>query len=166
MSQTSYGASQPVAFEGMEADAGYDSRVVTATDPTNATNFGRAAILGASEGLFQVPDGADGTLIGITKHSHSHDPSATSATEGVAATEPVNIMAKGRIWVLPEDDVALGDTVFYRHSNAGAAPEGNGRFRTDNDGASGDVTQITAGARWLSAGLAGTPVLLEINIPV
>ena len=166
MTQLSYG-NQPIAYEGMHGDAGYDSRVVTAVDPANASNFGRAAILGTNPGEFQVPDGANGTLIGITVHSHSHDPSATSSTESVAATEPVNIMTKGRVWVIPEAEVDdITDGVFYRFQNAGAAPEGNGRFRPDNDGGSGDVAQITAGARWLSTGLAGTPVLLEINIPV
>lgn len=165
MAQLAYAADLDVAIEGMSGDAAVDQHVRSYTDPTNATLFGRAAVLGASADLFNVPDGTDGQFIGITIHTHSVEASQVPlATEAIPATQPVNIKSKGRVYVHPEDDIALGDTVFYRHSNAGAAPEGVGKFRSDNDSASGDVTAVL-NARWLGAGLANTPVLLEIGLP-
>ncbi len=168
LSSQGYVAESELAIEGQSGDGAVDQHVRTYTDPTNATLFGRAAIQGAAVDTFQVPDGADGTFIGITLHTHDVEASQVPlATEGIPATQPCNIKSKGRVWVFPEVDVtATSNAVYYRHSNAGAAPEGVGRFRVDDDGGGADVTLIPATeARWLTTGTAGTPVLLEINLP-
>lgn len=167
MAQTTYTADFAIAREGQNGDGAVDQHVRSYVDPANATLFGRAAIQGATANEFRVPDGADGTFIGITTHTHDVEASEVPlATEAIPATQPVGVKSKGRVYVFPETAVALGDPVYYRHSNAGASPEGVGRFRNDNDAASGDVTLIAATeARWLTEGSAGEPVLLEINLP-
>lgn len=157
-----------IAVEGQIGDGATDSHIMTYTDDTNASLFGRAFIADlANPGEGQVPLTVTGTFVGVTVHTHDVEASQVPlATEAIPATQPLNILSKGRIWVFPEDAVtALDDDIYFRHANAGVAPEGVGRFRTDDDAASGDVTQITIGARWLTLGGAGTPVLLEVNLP-
>lgn len=163
MAQLAYAADLAVAIEGMSGDAAVDQHVRTYTDPTNATLFGRAAIQGASADLFIVPTSGTGTFIGITIHTHSVEASQVPlATDAIPATQPVNVKSSGRVYVFPEEAISLGDEVWFRHSNAGASPEGVGRFRTDIDTA--NATQVL-NARWLTEGAAGTPVLLEIGLP-
>ena len=155
-----------LAFEGQRGDVGTDAHVMTLVDMVNPVFFGRAVMQATAE-LGFIPIAGDGTFVGISQHTHNNDP-ADTPTAGVAQppTQPFNVLTKGRIWVFPETTVTLlTNSIFYRHSNAAADPEGPGRFRIDNDGASGDVTEVTSGMRWLTLGAAGTPVLLEINFP-
>lgn len=166
--QTTYPADFALGFEGQLADGGHDRFSETKVASTSADYFfGRAVMLDVTdETQFIIPAGA-GTFAGITHRTHSVelDTLPAGTEEGIPDTKPANILRKGRIIVFPEDAVAPGDTVFFRHSNAGADPEGNGRFRSDNDGGSGDVQQVSTGARWVTAAAAGEAAILEINLP-
>jgi len=164
------------ALEGLAADGSVDQFIRTLTDPNNATLFGRAIVqaTGATDGeLGNTPNGTDGVFVGVSRRTHDVEASQVPlATEAVPATQPINVMTKGRFWVRPETVVtALDSPVYYRHSNAGASPEGVGRFRHDNDAASGDVTLIPAtAARWRRINTAagegdGGLAVLEINLP-
>lgn len=162
-------------FEGLSADGASSQFVRTLTDPNNATLFGRAIVqaTGATDSeLGNVPNGADGTFVGISQHTHDVEASQVPlATDAIPATFPINVKAQGRIQVRPETVIAgLDSDVYYRHSNAGAAPEGVGRFRDDDDTASGDVTQLTVGAQWIKLNTDTTTgdgglAILEINQP-
>lgn len=168
MSQLTYPVDPDIAFEGSPGDGAASAHFRHYTDPTNETLFGRAAIQGANDKEFQVPLTVTGIFLGVTRHTHDVDPrEVPNATGAVPANNPVNIMTQGRIWVKPESAVAaVDDPVYYRHANAGADPEGVGRFRQDDDTASGDVTLLpVTQARWLTTGAIGELTLLEVNLP-
>lgn len=161
----------PTAFEGLSGDGATDLHVRSMVNPNDATPWGRAALqlAGVGDNEFAVSNAGDGTFVGVTQHSHYIAPSTVPlATDAAPATETVNIKTKGRIWVRPETTIAaLNAPVYYRHSNAGADPEGLGRFRSDDDAASGDVTLVPATqARWRSTtSNPGELALLEVNLP-
>lgn len=161
MAQTSYTTRPTIAFEGMVADWG-PKDYSYGRDDTNSLHFGRIVIHGATDSEVLHPAGTAGTPKGLV--AHSHDMESFDATNDVPIGHIVNILRKGRIWVIPETDVVPGNPVYYRHANAGAAPEALGRLRDDDDGSSGDVT-LLEGAVWRSTALAGTPALVEINFP-
>ena len=161
------------AFEGLSGDGATDQHVRSMVNPNFATQWGRAAIQGLGGSIgdneFEVPVIGNATFVGVTQHSHFIEPSTVPlSTEAAPATETINVKTKGRIWVKSETAVAnLEDPVYYRFQNAGAAPEGAGRFRNDDDAASGDVALLpTTQARWRSTSAnPGDLVLLEINLP-
>jgi len=165
--QTTYPDEMALAFEGMlghGSASGYSEGFWS----DEVAYFGRAVVQGASVGEGLIPIAGAGTLVGISHHSHDVEVSDVPGAEAWPANKKFNVRRKGLVWVFPETAVAtLNDPIYYRHQNAGADPEGAGRFRIDDDAASGDVTLIAAGTgwKWRSLGSAGEPVLLEVNIP-
>jgi len=169
--QTSYPETFAVGLEGDLADSGSDRHVRTFVEENGvAYFFGRAVERGTSGDEFIVPLGTAANFMGVTVHTHAVElselPDAT--LEGIPSTKPANVLTKGRVLVLPETAVAPGSAVYYRFQNAGADPEGQGRFRSDNDGGSLDVVQLPvgSGAVWRTAAAAGEPAVLELNLPV
>lgn len=126
--------------------------------------FGRAVIAGAADYLCVHPSGSAGTFIGIVVEDLSIAPELLSGAGNVPVGHDAHILRRGRIWVVPEQDVVTTDPVFYRHANStpDADPAALGRFRKDADTA--DATELT-NAKWVTSGLAGTLAQLEINLP-
>ena len=162
--QTTYPSDFTLAFEGALVDGGRDAHIVTASNVAAASFFGRACLIVADEeDRFVQPTATAGVFMGILVHTHAIEQSqVTAGGAGLPVNHPCGILRKGRIWVVVEEAVTTTDSVFYRHTTPGAAPEFLGRFRTDADTAA--ATQITA-ARWVSAAAAGGLAKLEINLP-
>ncbi len=164
--QTTYPLDLAVAFEGLQGDGFHNVFRHTATNIAAESFFGRACLLVDDEGdEFVQPTGTAGTFMGILQHTHAvAEDELVSATAGLPANQPGAVMRSGRIWVVAEDvvsDISVG--VFYRHANAGAAPEFLGRFRTDADTA--DATVIPE-ARWVrTTSAVGELTQIEINLP-
>jgi hypothetical protein len=170
--QVTYPANFALGQEGQLADGGTDRRTVTAVEETGLVDyfFGRAVERGTVDATFVTPAGTAANFLGITSKTHAVEIGELPldpALEGIPATQPANVTTKGRVIVLPETAVAPGNAVFYRFQNAGAAPEGQGRFRADNDAASGDVVELAAGSgvAWVTSANAGEPAILEVNRP-
>lgn len=71
-------------------------------------------------------------------------------------------MTTGLIVVEIETDIAIGDPVFFRHTDNGGFTAR--KFRNDADGANAD--EITTGAKWFKPGLASDGyAILELNLP-
>lgn len=151
-----------IGQRGMIAQSG-DVKTITARASATELIFGRMAIRGASDGLVIIPAGTATAQMGIVVRDENIDPSLIS-TGDIPAGHGATLLRKGRIFVLPEVDVTEGAAVYYRHANAGVAPEALGAFRDDNDGGSGDVT-LVSGAVWASSALAGELAILEVNFP-
>lgn len=168
MPQLSYPLDMGISFEGSPYDGSQDSYARSASNAAAASFFGRACLAVATDGSqFVQPTGAAGTFIGILQHSHAIEQSQVVAGEaGLPVNHPGAVMRRGRIWVVSEtiiDD--LTKPVYYRHDNSGALPEALGRFRDDDDAASGDVT-IIVGAVWIRVNTAvGTLAVVELNQP-
>lgn len=166
--QLTYPKDMALSFEGAPADGSQDSFRISATNTAAASFFGRACLLvDTDEEQFVQPTGSAGVFLGILQHSHAIEQSQVVAgAAGLPVNHPGAVIRRGRVWVISEtviDDLSKG--VFYRHANAGADPEALGRFRDDDDAASGDVTLI-ADARWRRVNTAiGQLTVVELNLP-
>ena len=165
--QTAYPFTQERGFEGMLYGLVKDGQSTrTLTDPNNAIAFGRAIVQGTEDDEGKVVDATGLVVLGVSQHTHAIEPSQVpNAGDAVPANHPFNVLQQGRIWVVVESAVTAGGDVYVRFQNAGADPESNGRFRGDDDGASGDVYQLTSGFRWFTSAAAGELAVLEVNLP-
>ena len=78
---------------------------------------------------------------------------------------PVPCLRRGRVWVLPEVDVVIDDPVYARITVHGGLNQ-LGAFRNDGDTVSSvDTATLVPTAKFVTSGLAGTPVQVEINLP-
>ena len=168
MPQLTVSLNMDLAFEGSGFDGSQDSYARSATNTAAASFFGRACLAVVTAGdQFVQPTGSAGTFIGILKHTHAVEQGQVVAgAAGLPVNHPGSVMRRGRIWVVAENEIDdLSNGVFYRHANSGALPEALGRFRDDNDGASGDVTLIPE-ATWGKVNTAvGLLTFIELNLP-
>lgn len=159
MAQLTYTETPETAFRGMLADTGdHDvlSKAFEALANADAP-FGTPMVFGTLDDQCKLPAGANDVLLGVSIHQMM-DPRDT--TVGIKDTQTVSILQRGRIWVLVEEDIAIGDQVWFRHTANGLLVPGG--WGNDTDG--GKRTQIV-GARWEKAASAGQLALLDINIP-
>lgn len=167
--QVTYPANFALGQEGQLADGGTDRHTRTFAEENGVDYFfGRAVERGTADNEFISPAGTAANFLGITSKTHAVEIGELPldpALEGIPGGQPANVTTKGRVIVLPETAVAPGNAVFYRFQNTGADPEGQGRFRADNDAASGDVVEVTAGLTWRSSANAGEPAILEVHLP-
>lgn len=166
MSQTSYSVNHGRAYEGTRGD----SRPMTVWPARNTSagqlDYGRAVIYNGAATNVQdvmpvtVLSGTGQTVRGFVLADLAHEPQTT----GVAVGERVNLLTKGTIWMMTEQDVTQNDPVFIRHTVAGATGTSPavGKVRKDADTAKADALTT---CRFMSSALAGEMVLLEVNIP-
>ena len=155
MSQTSYSVEAPVAFAGMLAqfDATTKSSISRASEEVSAVAFGKPAVAGTdSAKQFLLPSGAGDLFLGITVHMFgTEDPT----DDGIANGETAELLRRGRIWVIAEPIVALGDAVYWRHTTT------PGAWRND---ATDSVFLPTA--VWASTTTAiNSLAVIDINMP-
>jgi len=162
---TEYLVSQPALKVGQITRSGEKTE---AAQSAAESGFGRACIRSTAEGYVEHPSGTAGDFCGVPVFEHIMPDS--SVTLDIAAEANFTMMRKGRINIYCEAAVVRGGPLFYRHANAGAAPEALGAFRGDDDGASGDVTELTDGFYIHSASTAddggGFKAEVEFNLPV
>lgn len=127
--------------------------------------FGRLVLRDSGSGEDHVahPAGAlaavNGTVIdGIISSTHTLESQKDGDEPNYPAKETLNVVRKGYIWVAIDQDVAVGDPVFVRHTGGG-----EGKFRMDADTA--NAQDISAVAKWEKGGTAAEGIaLLEINL--
>ncbi len=140
----------------------------TANVTGNPVPFGRGLARGGVPDVAVLPSATGFTFEGISiarAKGRPRDNTVSPPVTGPAVwndAEAMNILRKGRIWVIPEDAVTITSNVFIRHTQGADPSETVGRFRTDADGANADQL---AGARFLTNAAAGVLAVLEINIP-
>jgi hypothetical protein len=155
MSQTSYSVEAARAFAGMlaEFDNILRSSITRANENASAIAFGKPAVAGTdAETQFDLPSGAGDLFLGITVHRHgTEDPT----DDGIANGEPCELLRRGRIWVIAEPVVAVGDAVYWRHTTT------PGAWRND---ATDSVLLPTA--VWATATAAvNSLAVIDINMP-
>lgn len=97
---------------------------------------------------------------GVIAHSHAYAKDSELGTVGLKPKTTLQVMERGRIWVLPEEAVTPGDAVRFRAVATGG--EQAGRFRTTADAT--DCVNISSFARWVTSGNSTTPAELEFDI--
>lgn len=130
---------------------------------TDVIAFGSAVIRGTNydDGLSPIATG--GEFIGIAiREIVDESVFDVNGQVGVKVGQYFARLTKGVIAVPIETDIAIGDPVFFRHTDNNPLL-GKG-FRNDDDG--GNADEITAGAKWFKPGKAGGHAYLELNIPV
>lgn len=159
MAQTSYPTVQPIAFAGQIADSSQHDVLSRASEEAASFPYGVLVVAGTdAETQALLPTSAADFVLGAALHSHSNE----VGDDNLNLVDPervFNVLHEGRMYVLPEQAVAVGDPVYARIA-AGAGGTQLGAFRMDADTAS---AQLLNGARWLSAGDASNPAILELD---
>lgn len=167
--QTTTAAAPAALFAGMVAE-GFTTETDTKVNRDANMPFGIAVVDASQDGGgkdkddVKLPSTTGQRFMGVTQHSHAIEAAGASltGTEGIPATHPCNVLRRGRIAVVVEEAISLGDAVFFRHT-AGVG-EQVGAFRTDADTA--DADEITEGAEWVSETTGAGIAILELNLPV
>lgn len=156
-------------FTLTESDANLSTSTITANVTGNPVPFGRGLARGGSAGLAVLPSSTGFVFEGVSVNrakalpkDNTVSPPETGAARWNEA-DAMTVMRWGRIWVIPEDAVAITDDVYVRHTQGAQSDQTPGRFRTDADGSNAD--QIS-NARWLTAAGAGELAVLEIFTPL
>lgn len=168
MAQTSVATRPTRAFAGMLGDSSHmkNVRSYVSTESSAEIPFGVMCVRDATNkdtgALLPHTSAAASSdiMVGVVVHSHAYDKPLELGDTGIKPKCTLNILTHGRIWVPVEETVAPGDAVRVRVVAAGA--EQKGAFRTTAD--STDTVNITAFARWVTGGAAGSVAELEVDM--
>lgn len=121
--------------------------------------FGRMVVVDG-EDKAKHPTAAGQKPLGVVMASHAMQSDTVQDDPGYPAKKTANVLRKGYIWVKIEEDIAIGDAVYFRHTASGGNTK-LGSFRNDADTATCD--QLT-NARWVKGGTAALGyALLELG---
>ncbi len=123
--------------------------------------FGRVVKLGSAERIAGVPSAKTDKLVGITCFGHSYQRDHEVDATGLLPGTDMSVVVAGVVWVMPEEDVAVGDEVHARvTTNTAKLP---GMIGKTDDGAK--TIDISAFAQWETAGgpTSGQPARLWVN---
>lgn len=160
MAQTSY-SNMSKGFAGQLGDSDPGARLESNLNAEGAAIPAGVAVVQSAEGQIDLLDNSADKILGIVVNSFSRDPSATlSGIEAIPAGAVCDVLVRGAIRVHVEENVAVGDPVYARHTANG----GNtilGKFRNDADTAS---CVLVKGARFLTAGSTTQPPLVYFDV--
>lgn len=123
--------------------------------------FGRVVKLGSAERLAKVPSAKTDKLVGITCFGHSYQRDHELDATGLLPGTDMSVVRSGPVWVMPEEDVAVGDAVHARvTTNVAKLP---GMIGKTDDGVK--TIDISAFAQWETAGgpTSGQPARLWVD---
>lgn len=113
MTQTSYSINIPPAVAGQLVDAGRDKYSESFLNETVAgLGFGLAVVRGASAQGCKIPTAAGQVFIGVSLKTDAVMPS-NSGNVGYPYQRAVNVLRKGRVWVLTSGTVAEGENAYF-----------------------------------------------------
>lgn len=139
-----------------------NTKFSTYNEFTDVMAFGSAVVRGTAYDDGVSPTATGGEFIGIViREIINEDAKDENGNLGIRAGQYFGRLTKGIIVVPIEVDIAIGDPVFFRHTDNGLLV-GKG-FRNDDDG--GNADEITVGAKWFKPGKAGQTAYLELNLP-
>lgn len=148
-------ASRRAAVPGQLHGSGH---VIEPCTSTEASAGIPAGVMIKNAGLLLTA--TDNALLGVPVFNHYYNRESELDSDGYQPKATFGLLRKGRISVLLEENVAVGDPVRVRAVVAGA--EQAGAFRTSADGT--DCIDISAFASWRTAGSAGGTAELEVDM--
>lgn len=116
--------------------------------------------LGASQATATTVASSNDKFVGISVATQAIEQNL-AGDAFYAEKSAVSVLTRGRIYVLAEQDVAVGDPVYLRHTANGAGKD-KGQFRKDSDT---NKAYLLAGARFIRGASAGSVAVVEINLP-
>lgn len=162
--QTQVDATQPIGIVGQLADfqSNADASVDTATseEATASIPFGVFVAEGDADDGAVLMSGAGDVIKGIVTHGHGFERLTELASDGLKPLTTFGVLAKGRIYVIANTDIAKGDEVHVCHT----ANTGYTIGQAGNAGVTNKTLDISAWARWKTTGVKGTVLVLEIDL--
>jgi hypothetical protein len=149
--QTTVAINPPIGAPGLEYDASFSD--VVSWIATVAIPFG-VLVYESAEGKAALPTATGhvtGGRVGIALIDHTK-----ASGVGYEIGDAVRVMKRGRAWVLTEEQLAFGDTLFSRFATGTGTQKG--AFRNDADTASASTPPNIALLR------AGTATLAAVSI--
>jgi hypothetical protein len=150
--QTAIAAKPAVGAPGLEYDSSYSD--IVSWIATVAIPFG-ALVYESAEGKATLPT-ATGNVTAGRVGVALIDPNKVSGV-GYEIGDAVRVMKRGRAWILNEEALAFGDTLFVRFAS-GAGGTVLGSFRNDADTASASTPPNIALLRAGGIGLAAVSI--------
>lgn len=113
-----------------------------------------------------VPSATGAKLAGIVPFVRLYEDAKDSLDRyGIPDDRQLQIVKEGIIWVYCEENIAINDAVYFRHTANGAGKLNVGTgFRNDADTATCDLIP-SSNARWVTSGVAGKFAQLSITLP-
>jgi hypothetical protein len=159
--QTSYSNAPTRGFAGALADNGpKDFLSRTNGNASAEIPFGIGVIFGTTDGTAKTPAAVTDKVVGVVAHSHAYQPGAQLGTTGVAALGDLNVLRKGRIYLVAEQDVVPGDRLFCR-AVSGAGGTVLGAWRKAHVAA--ETIDTSTQVQVLSTAVAGSVFVAEVN---
>lgn len=163
MAQTAYTIVASDAFPGL-LDMNFQNPDILSrfNEESSKIGFGLMLRQGTAEEQARNLSATGQQVAGVSIHEHTEKAKNTGTAEEIAADGgKASVLRRGRIWVVTEEAVAIGDGVFYRFATGSATVLGG--FRTDRDGVP-EVSTLTPtavndtqyGVRVIIAGTAYT----------
>lgn len=160
--QTSYSSSMTGAFAGLlYGDNNYCVAMYN-NESSAEIAFGRAVMFGSATDPYsaKLPVAETAIIAGIVAHSHNYVVTTELGTTGLKVGVVMNVLRRGRIWVVTEDACVPGDRIYVR-GVAGGDPEFLGGIVPADD--STDTVVSTVNGMYLTAAAAGALALIEVN---
>lgn len=125
--------------------------------------FGVMVAKGNSDVNGILPNGSGIIPIGVLALSFVYDngPNGSLSAVGLRPQAMMNVMRRGRIWVLVEENVTAYDRAFIRFT-AGAGGTQLGAFRKSADSAS--ALDVTKKCQYLTSATAGNLAVLDVDM--
>lgn len=145
--QSNFGASIPVGYPGMVANAEKQNRITRTIEDAGGIAFGRAAFRGVGDhGITATP--AAGKFLGIAMVDHGQVRRTGIAADTYAQNDNVPLFQRGSIWVLNgAANVADGDPVYVTpagaYTNVAAGNVALPDFQFDHTVAAGAMVTIS-----------------------
>lgn len=140
-------------------------------EASNPIAFGTFVSRGTVADAVIQPAGATDAakVCGIALHSHAY----ARATDGTAATgdlvatgilptAKVNVLRRGRVYMVAEQDLARGDRSLRMRHTAGAGGTVIGALR--KDAVAGETLNLSGAAECIVGGAAGALVVIELDL--
>lgn len=167
MPQTTFNKKQGVGIIGQLDDVTFwkDARsfvnsMAVVGDGTDELPFG-TLVAREADGTVKRLDAQADVLAGVVVHQDDYDKPNELGSVGVKPGVAVSCLQRGRIRVMLDETVAVGDAVrYYAKAVSG---KHQGAFRT-TDPTGTDTVLITAGAKFVEGGTTSTGAVLEFDL--
>lgn len=166
MSQTTIAEAMGAALPGQLADLSPHTVESFVSEDALDMPMGAVAVAqGTADNGAILPAASNAKLVGILMHSHqySKDPNGDLGIVtpfGLHKYAVLNVLRKGRIYVIAEEDVSPGDPLFVRYA-AGAGGSQLGAFRRAT--VSSEMIDLTKVGVFRSTTSAGGLAILEVD---
>ena len=118
-------------------------------------------------GELDLPSATGQTILGVTGFTDIYMRKTDNPVEtGIPYQQVISLLKVGRIALVAETDIALGDSLFVRHTDEVAPAAFDARGRVRNDASGGNADALPAGTfKVTHAALAGEIIEVIVDFP-